>query len=61
MRLSLKINIIASFLSILLGVFVLINAIKTTIEYKKDVRNFKEEILMNHNFNKSEIHFLLDY
>jgi predicted GIY-YIG superfamily endonuclease len=30
-------------------------------EFKKDIRNTKEEILLNHNFDKNEIHFLLDY
>jgi len=36
-------------------------AINSTIQFKKETRQFKEEILLNHNFNKSEIHFLLDY
>ena len=34
---------------------------KQKIEFKKDIRQTKENILLNHNFNKYEIELLLDY
>jgi hypothetical protein len=45
----------------ILVLFLAYNVKDSTIEFKKDTRHFKEEILINHGFDYSEIHSLLYY
>ena len=61
MRLFTKINLCLTGIMLICFFIAIIRFIKMEIDYKKDVRKFKEEILLMHNFDKIEIHILLDY